>query len=153
MLSPCDCGRASTRQRITYDEAGNPARCICPECTPGEFTEPFRDPSDNKIYSGPQAMPHLYKRGPDDVYRAKDELIADTTALWEKGPTARAIEQKQKARRSADSESLTADEIEKTKRWGEDVLAPILREQGIGGVIGALKTANERVGGKHVAIE
>jgi hypothetical protein len=92
-------------------------------------------------------MPHLYKRGADDVYRAKDELIADTAALWDQGPTARAIERKQKLQRSRGTQSLTPEEIEKTKRWGDEVLTPILREQGIAGVVQALKTANERTGG------
>ena len=141
MLSPCDCGRQSTRQRITYDEQGHPARCICPMCAPGEFTEAFRDPSDNKIYTGPQAMPHLYRRGPDDVYRAKDELIADTVASWDKGPTARALEEKAKLRRDSHSESLTPEEIERNRQWGEEVLAPIMKEHGVDGVIGALQSA------------
>jgi len=143
MLSPCNCGRESSRQRITFDQHGNALFCICPSCAPQDFADPFRAPSDNKIYSGPQAMPNLYKRGPDDVYRAKDELIADTAALWDEGPTARAIQRKRQER-----SSLTPEEIEKTKRWGEEVLAPILREQGIAGVVAALNTANERTKGK-----
>jgi hypothetical protein len=96
----------------------------CPHCAPGEFDEPFRNPTDNRIYAGPQAFPKLYKRDKKDVYQAKDELIADTAALWDGGPTERARRHKQQTRRT---EPMTPDEIAAAKRWGEQVLAPLLR--------------------------
>jgi hypothetical protein len=131
----CRCGRETTRLRITYDEKGAAREEICPGCAPMAFDEPFRVPSDNRIYSGPQAMPHLYKRGADDVFRAKDELIQDTVDLWDKGPTERAREHKARTRRTG---SLTPAEIAASKHWGEQVLAPVVRENGIAGAAALL---------------
>lgn len=82
-------------------------------------------PSDDKVYTGPQAMPNLYKRDRNDVFQAKDELIADTAALWDEGPTERARRHKQQTRRT---EPMSKEEIESANHWGREVLAPVIRE-------------------------
>lgn len=129
------CGKRSTRRRVTFDNKGDVVREICSNCAPEEFAEPFRDPTDNRIYTGPQAFPHLYKRDKNDVFQAKDELLADTAALWDGGPTERAIRRKQATRRT---EPMTKAEIEQSKKWAEQVLAPALREGGMAAVAGML---------------
>jgi hypothetical protein len=100
----------------------------CSHCAPEEFAEPFSDPTDKKIYSGPQAFPHLYKRDANDVFQAKDELLADTAALWDGGPTERARRLRQATRRT---DPMTAEEIEQSRKWGEEMLAPVLRRGGV----------------------
>lgn len=131
-----NCGEQTARAKITFDLKGIPVRERCPHCAPEEFEGAFRDPTDNRIYSGPQAMPHMYKRDKNDVFQAKDELLADTVALWDEGPTARAVRQKRATRRT---EPLSPQEIEASRRWGEDVLKPIVREGGIGAVTASLR--------------
>lgn len=128
MASQCaNCGAESKRRSVTFDEKGDVLRERCASCDPEYFAEPFRDPTDNRIYSGPEAMPHLYKRDRNDVYQAKDELLADTAALWDDGPTERAIRRKQKIRRT---EPMTPEEIEAGKQWGNRVLADAVRKGG-----------------------
>jgi hypothetical protein len=129
------CGEEASRGKVSFDPKGNPVRERCQNCAPEEFAEPFRMPTDQRIYSGPEAMPHLYKRDKNDVYQAKDELIADTAALWDDGPTSRAKAHKMRTRRT---EPLSAEEIAANRRWGNEVLAPIIREHGVAGIAGAL---------------
>ena len=130
-----NCGQQTARGSVTFDEKGRRVRERCQHCAPEEFDSAFRMPSDNKVVAGHEAMPNLYKRGKDDVFRAKDELIADTADAWDKGPTARAAAHKAATRRT---DPLTPEEIEKTKRWGDEVLAPLIREGGVAAVAGAL---------------
>lgn len=95
---------------------------ICPHCKPEEFQEPF-DPF-GRIATGPEAMPNMYTRDSEGVYHAKDELMQDTADRWNLGPTARAAAHKRKTRRT---EPLSAEELEQSKRFGEQ-LAPIYRD-------------------------
>jgi hypothetical protein len=130
------CGQLTSRGSQTFDHKGVMVREVCPHCDPARFEGAFRDPSDQKIYSGPQAMPTLYKQDKHGVYQAKDELISDTVEKWDKGPTERAKELKRATRRT---EPLTAEELERTRIWGEKVLGPLLRAEGMGAVVGALQ--------------
>lgn len=107
----------------------------CSDCAPEDFAEPFRDPTDTRIYSGPQAFPHLYKRDRNDVYQAKDELIADTAELWDGGPTERARRHKVATRRM---EPMSAQEIAEAKHWGEENLAEAMRKGGSAAVAALL---------------
>jgi len=130
-----NCGEETSRGKVTYDEKGEKVGERCPQCAPEEFDSPFRAPSDQKIYAGPDAMPNMYTRDAEGVYHAKDELIADTAAQWESGPTERARAHKAATRRT---EPLTPEEIEATRRWGEEVLGPALRAGGMGAVVATL---------------
>jgi len=129
------CGAFTSRGVIVFDHNGRKLREYCQYCNPDNFQTPFRNPSDNKVYTGPEAMPNMYKRGADDIFRAKDELIADTAAAWSEGPTERALEEKRKTRRT---EPLTPEEIKASLRWGEEVLKPALQKGGLGAVMAAL---------------
>jgi hypothetical protein len=130
-----NCGAETSRGKVTFDEKGRMVRERCKYCAPEEFAEAFRAPSDQKIYAGPDAMPNMYTRDSEGVYHAKDELIADTAANWENGPTERARAHKAATRRT---EPLTPAEIEATRRWGEEVLGPALRKGGMGAVMATL---------------
>ena len=136
-----NCGQEASRCRVTFDQKGDPVLERCQHCAPEEFDDPFRMPTDQRIYTGPEAYPNRYKRDRNDVFQATDELIADTAALWDEGPTARAVKQKARTRRT---DPLTPDEIAASKRWGEQVLAPIIREHGVAGLAGALNKAQDR---------
>lgn len=107
----------------------------CPRCAPQQFDAPFRDPTDNRIYTGPQAFPHRYKRDKNDIYQAKDELIADTVDLWDGGPTERAHRHKQQTRRT---EPMGAEEIERANHWGKEVVAEAMRKGGAAAVAALL---------------
>jgi hypothetical protein len=137
MASACgNCKQQTTRKRSTFDDRGTVVVEICPQCSPDDFRDsPFRDPSDAKIYSGPQAMPNLYKRDREGVYHAKDELIADTAALWDEGPTARALRLKRQSRRT---EPLTAHERAQSDNWGNEVLRPAVAKHGVAGALAVL---------------
>jgi hypothetical protein len=130
-----NCGARASRGSVSFDDKGKRVRERCQNCAPEEFDSAFRNPSDNKIYSGPEAMPHMYKRDSNDVFQAKDELLADTAAEWDKGPTERARVHKEATRRTA---PLTPAEIEASRRWSEEVLKPALENGGIGAVVAAL---------------
>jgi hypothetical protein len=127
-----NCGVLTSRGTVTFDVKGDALYERCQQCAPEEFDTPFRDPTDNRIYTGPQAMPNRYKRDKNDVYQATDELIADTAALWDGGPTERAIRHKQATRRT---EPMSAEEIAAARHWGEEVLAPAMRRGGIAAVV------------------
>lgn len=122
-MAKCDgCGAETTRYRTNFDRKGNVIGGECASCKPENFTDPF-DPFD-RIASGPEAMPHMYKRDSNGVYQAKDELIADTVAGWDKGPTERAIERKRATRRTT---PMTEEEIAAAKRWGDEKVQPSLK--------------------------
>lgn len=129
------CGQATSRGKVSFDEKGKRVRERCQNCAPDEFDTAFRMPTDNRIYSGPEAMPNRYKLGRDGVYHATDELVSDTAAEWDKGPSVRAAEHKARTRRT---EPLSRAEIEANRKWGEQVLAPVIREHGVAGLAGAL---------------
>jgi hypothetical protein len=130
-----NCGSDTSRGSQTFDLGGKQVREVCPTCDPEKFDGAFRDPSDKKIYSGPQAMPTLYKQDSEGMYHAKDELISDTVEGWNKGPTELAKDRKRASRRT---EPPTPAEVEKNRIWGEQVLGPILREGGVNAVVAAL---------------
>jgi hypothetical protein len=132
-----NCHHETTRSRITFDNRGSVVLERCPSCAPEEFREPFRDPTDTRIYAGPEAMPNLYKRDREGVYQAKDELIADTAALWDGGPTERALAHKRATRRT---EPMTPEEIAQSRKWAEQVLAPAIER---GGIAAAVATLNQ----------
>ena len=131
----CKCGQETSRGRTNFSPEGKVVGECCPGCNPEAFEGPIRVPSDLKIYSGPQAMPNMYRRGDDGTYHAKDELISDTVAGWDRGPTERACDWKRKHRRT---EPLTPEEIRRSQEWGERVLAPALRAEGAANLVGAL---------------
>jgi hypothetical protein len=118
-----NCGSLTSRSRTTFDQHGKQLQEICPHCAPQALDEPMRVPSDEKLYTGPQAYPHLYKQSADGVYRAKDELIADTAALWDKGPHEEAKARKRATRRT---EPLTPEEQRKANEWAKNVLEPAI---------------------------
>ncbi len=129
------CGVDTSRGKKVFDEKGNVRSEVCPSCSPEQFEGGVTDPSDKKIYSGPQAMPNLYTRDAEGTYHAKDELISDTVQNWDHGPTAKAEAKKRATRRT---EPLTAVELARANRWGKEVLAPLLEARGMGAVVGAL---------------
>jgi hypothetical protein len=123
-----NCGHETRRMRVEYDERGQRLREYCVECRPEQFADqPVTDPSDKKIYVGPEAMPNMYYRGTDGVLRAKDELLQDTLDILRRDPDAeaekRAIAKKRATRRTR---PLTRSEIEAADRWGREVLIPRL---------------------------
>lgn len=120
-MAVCGCGAESAHVRIFFDAKGK-TREECRACHPENFQEPFD--ATNRIVSGPEAMPNMYTKDSDGVYRAKDELLADTVAMWDKGPTEQAKEHKRANRRTA---PLTQDEIDASVRWGNEVLRPHLQ--------------------------
>lgn len=131
-----NCGAETTRSRVAFDEKGLPVRECCPHCAPpGDFADPFRDPTDNRIYTGPEAFPHRYKRDKEGIYQAKDELIADTAALWDAGPTEQARQHKVATRRT---EPMSAAEIEQANHFGREVLAEAMRKGGTAAVAAIL---------------
>lgn len=130
-----NCGAETSRGSVTFDSKGDPVRERCRSCAPEEFDEPFRDPTDNRIYTGPQAFPHLYKRDKNDVFQAKDELIADTAALWDTGPTEQARQHKLETRRT---QPMSAAEIEQANHWGREVVAEAMRKGGTAAVAAIL---------------
>lgn len=130
-----NCGAETSRGGVTFDSKGDPVRERCSHCAPEEFDEPFRDPTDNRIYLGPQAFPKMYKRDKNDVYQAKDELIADTAALWDAGPTERARQHKLETRRT---EPMSAEEIDRANNFGKEVLAEAMRKGGSAAVAAIL---------------
>lgn len=134
-----NCHAEASRSSVTFDDKGRVVRECCPHCDPQHFAEPFRAPSDNKIYSGPEAMPNRYKLGSDGVLHATDELIADTAAEWDRGPLQRAIEHKRATRRT---EPLSEAEKAATARWAEQVLRPALEQGGLAGAV-AVMNRNE----------
>lgn len=131
-----NCGAETSRGSVTFDLKGRVVREQCQRCAPEQFDSAFRMPTDNRIYFGPDAMPNMYKRDKEGVYQAKDELIADTAALWEEGPSERLRRSREANRRT---EPLTPAEIEATRRWGETVLRPALERSGIAGAVGVLQ--------------
>jgi hypothetical protein len=135
-----NCKAETTRLRVTFDRHGTALFERCPSCAPEDFREPFRDPTDTRIYAGPEAMPNLYKRDRDGVYQAKDELIADTAALWDGGPTSRALAHKRATRRT---EPMTQEEIAQSRKWAEQTLTPALRRGGIAAVAAVLNQQHE----------
>lgn len=130
-----NCGEEASRGGVTFDEKGDPVRERCSNCAPEEFDGAFRDPSDNRIYTGPEAFPKLYKRDRNDVYQAKDELIADTAARWDTGPTEQARQHKLETRRT---EPMTRAEIERANHFGQEVLAEAMRKGGAAAVAAIL---------------
>lgn len=122
-----NCGQETARGGVTFDLRGDPVRERCPHCAPEEFDSAFRDPTDNRIFAGPYVFPHLYKRDREGVYRAKDELIADTAAAWDTGPTEQARVHKQETRRT---EPMSQDEIDRANHWGKEVVAEAMRKGG-----------------------
>lgn len=130
-----NCGAETSRGGITFDNNGDPVRERCQHCAPSEFDEPFRDPTDNRIYLGPQAYPHRYKRDREGVYQAKDELIADTAALWDTGPTEQARQHKVETRRT---EPMSQEEIVEANHWGQEVVAEAMRKGGSAAVAALL---------------
>lgn len=119
------CGARVARTLTTLDAKGRLLREECPSCKPELFAEPVRDPSDNKIYTGPQVFPHLYRPNAEGILEAKDELIQDTVSMWDKGPTQQAIDRKRATRRT---EPLSATEIEAAQQWGEQCLKPLIQQ-------------------------
>lgn len=130
-----NCGAETSRGGVTFDDKGDPVRHRCSHCAPEEFDGAFRDPTDNRIYFGAEAMPNRYKRGKDGIYRAKDELIADTAALWDTGPTEQARQHKVETRRT---EPMSQDEIAQANHWGREVVAEAMRKGGAAAVAGIL---------------
>lgn len=123
---PCaNCGASTNRSQSTYDKDGDFVKEVCPNCKQEEFEGALISPSDQKVYPGPAAMPNLYTRDAEGTYHAKDELIADTVALWDKGPTEKLRDQKRATRRM---EPLTQKEIDAAVRWGNECLAPLLQQ-------------------------
>lgn len=129
-----NCSAFTSRGVLVFDEKGRKLREYCKYCNPENF-EAFRAPSDKKIYAGPDAMPNMYKRDNEGMYHAKDELIADTAAGWDAGPTELARQRKAATRRT---EPLTPEEVEKTRRWAEEVLKPAVEKGGTDAAVAML---------------
>jgi hypothetical protein len=121
-----NCGSETSRSRSTFEPSGELKQEVCPHCSPESFDGVIHMPTDLKLWPGPAAMPNLYKRGKDDVYRAKDELISDTVAGWDRGPEEERKERKRALRRT---EPLTSDELRAAIRWGNECLKPMLESE------------------------
>ena len=119
------CGAEERFTLTTLDEKGNLAREECKQCRPDLFDGAKRVPSDNKIYSGPQAFPTQYKRDDNGIYHAKDEILQDTVDEWDKGPTQKNIDKKRASRRTT---PLSDEEVKKAQQWGNECLKPAIQE-------------------------
>lgn len=118
------CGAESSRIRSTYAEMVLVAE-VCKACDPLSFEE-HHDPTDNRIYTGPDAMPNLYKRvgtGNSERLVPTDELQQDTMDILTRDEVKMAEEKK---RRTARREPLTATEIERANQWATRYLRPVL---------------------------
>jgi hypothetical protein len=121
-----NCGSETSRSLSSYDEENRLKSELCPSCAPEKFEGAVVTPSDQKIWPGEVAMPNLYSRDREGNYHAKDELLADTVAMWDKGETERRMDKKRATRRT---EPMTQAEIDRSMRWGREVLAPIIHNR------------------------
>lgn len=110
----CDCGEYAARVLITLAKGNvllEKAITTCAKCAPGEFSAPF---SIDRLVTGPEAYPHLYKKDADGIFRPTDELRQDTEdQITKPGPTAEAVERKRVTRRTT---PLTPEEIKESDR-------------------------------------
>lgn len=125
-----NCKQQTLRIRQDYDERNRFLREYCVLCKPEKFSDqPVTDPSDKKIYVGPDALPHMYYQGTAGVLRAKDELLTDTLSILQADPDKeardRAIAKKRKNRRTT---PMSRAEIAAAERWGREVLKPRMDE-------------------------
>lgn len=99
-------------------------REACPNCRPELFAEPFAAPIDRRIWPEHEAKPYLYTRAADGSFQAKDELLADLDAEWQKDPdaeaSAKALERKRAQRRTKPLEQW---EIEQSERAWRPIVA------------------------------
>jgi hypothetical protein len=110
----CDCGEYAARVKVLMAKGNvlleNPIT-TCAKCAPGEFSEPF---VIDRLVTGPEAYPHLYKKGADGVYRPTDEFRQDTEdQITKPGPSQEAVERKRATRRTT---PLTPEEIKESDR-------------------------------------
>lgn len=124
-----NCGQQTMRLRQEFDSrTGGLVREYCVQCKPEEFADQaVTDPSDKKVYIGPDALPHMYRMGQDGILHAKDELLQDSLDILNADPDKdareKAIAKKRATRRT---EPLTPAEIRAAERWGREVLRPRL---------------------------
>jgi hypothetical protein len=113
-MPECDCGEYAARVRITLAKGNvllEKPITVCAKCAPGEFSDPF---SIDRLVTGPEAYPHLYKKDAEGIYRPTDELQQDTEDhITKPGPTAEAVERKRATRRTA---PLSPAEIKESDR-------------------------------------
>jgi ribosomal protein S27AE len=72
------CGAQTARIRQTFTAGGKPLatpKDECPNCAPQSF-EKHTDPSDLRLWTGPQVDPAHYKRT-EDGYQASDSVLQD----------------------------------------------------------------------------
>lgn len=123
------CGSESLRTLASYGENQTLLREVCKECSPDSFDE-YRDPSDNKIYTGPEALPHMYKTRLDGTLVAKDELMQDTWDILKRDSEDEGLAERiRKKRETSRREPLSLTEVEQAKQWGDKVLRPVLEGQ------------------------
>ena len=118
------CGAESSRIRSTYDGLVL-IKEVCKHCDALSFDE-YHDPTDNRIYTGPDAMPHLYRRvgtGNSERLVPTDELQQDTMNTLTRDLQKEAEEKKRQTARRA---PLSATEIERANQWAVRYVRPVL---------------------------
>jgi len=107
----CSCGAETTRGTVIFGVKGEIAVQHCKVCRPELYEGPRRDPSDMKIWIGPEYMPNRYVKTSDadgPIYMATDELQQDTLDAVSKKP--------EEALRSEQLEQELADKKRATRR-------------------------------------
>ncbi len=131
MASCRSCGFEGARIRSVFTESGE-ARDECPNCAPQSFEKQI-DPSDKKIWIGPETRPNDYEKHYDSdgvYYVPKPEVTAalerrlfvDTE---EEAAYARAVEKKRKEGRKL---PMNSAELEQAIKRANDMIRPMVED-------------------------
>lgn len=127
-----NCGREEFRIRSVFTESGE-ARDECPSCCPQSFDK-RTDPSDKKIWIGPEYAPNDYEKRYDKdgvYYMPKPEVTAERERnlfvnTEEKEQYARAVEKK---RIEGRKHSLTPEEIQEAIKRADAMVRPMIEDK------------------------
>lgn len=132
-MSVCQCGAESKRIRQIWLE-GKLLREECPHCDPQSF-ERVQNPSEKKIWIGPEFAPNDYVKREDEFgvrYDLKPEAarelelkhtVKSQRAIDEREAVARAKAEKRRTRRT---NPMTSEEIEQALRFVDVNLRPMI---------------------------
>lgn len=134
-MAVCEtCGNETARVRTSWTKEGVRLADECPSCAPQTF-EKQTDPSNKKIWIGPEYAPNDYERVNGEL-RMKPEAVADLEAsavgrksvayTEEQEAIERAKEQKRASRRTAPLDSI--EQILALKRIDE-ILRPMIEDE------------------------
>lgn len=125
------CGHESQRIRTVF--RGSESKDECPSCCPQSF-EKQTDPSDKKIWIGPEYAPNDYEKRYDSdgvYYMPKPEVTAERERRLfvdsdEEEAYARALEKK---RREGRKEPLTPAELEQAIKRANEMIRPLIEDK------------------------